>query len=108
MLFRFFPDMRLIPSASQAGKRSLPIAKAWKGAARIAPNLAGHAYTITADVDVSTDGGDGVIVAQGGRYGGISLLVKDHRVIYEVNAYGHAPDNWSLPSRFDPARRTLS
>jgi arylsulfatase len=56
---------------------------------RIAPNLAGHAYTITADVDVPADGADGVIVAQGGRYGGISLFVKDRRVVYEVNAYGH-------------------
>jgi len=56
---------------------------------RIAPNLAGRAYTITADVDVPASGADGVIIAQGSRYGGITLFVKDHRVVYEVNAYGH-------------------
>jgi len=38
---------------------------------------------------VPADGADGVIIAQGGRYGGVSLFVKDHRVVYEVNAYGH-------------------
>jgi arylsulfatase len=40
-------------------------------------------------VDVPASGADGVIIAQGGRYGGISLFVKDHRVAYEVNAFGH-------------------
>jgi arylsulfatase len=57
---------------------------------RIAPNLAGRAYTITADVDVPASGADGVIVAQGSRYGGITLFVKKHRVVYEVNAFGHS------------------
>lgn len=56
---------------------------------RVAPALVGHAYTITADVDVPADGADGVIVAQGGRYGGISLFVKNQRVVYEINAFGH-------------------
>ncbi len=56
---------------------------------RVAPNLAGRAYTITADVEVPASGADGVIVAQGGRYGGLTLFVKDRRVVYELNAYGH-------------------
>jgi arylsulfatase len=33
-------------------------------------------------------GGNGVIVAQGGRYGGFTLFVKDRHVFYEVTAYG--------------------
>jgi arylsulfatase len=56
---------------------------------RIAPFLSGHAYTITADVDVPQQGADGVIIAQGSRYGGISLFVKDGHVVYEINAYGN-------------------
>jgi hypothetical protein len=71
---------------------------------RIAPNLAGHTYTITADVDVPTDGADGVIVAQGGRYGGISLFVKDHRVVYEVNAYGHSSRQLVASEALQPGR----
>ena len=56
---------------------------------RVAPTLNGRAYTITADVVIPEDGGNGVIIAQGGRQGGLSLFVKDQRVIYEVNAYGN-------------------
>jgi arylsulfatase len=56
---------------------------------RIAPTLSGRAYTITADVDIPASGGDGVILAQGGNQGGISLFVKDQHVVYEVNAYGN-------------------
>ena len=55
----------------------------------VAPQLGGRSYTITADVDVPASGGDGVILAQGGRYGGISLFIKDRRVVYEINAYGN-------------------
>ena len=55
----------------------------------VAPQLGGRSYTITADVDVPANGGDGVILAQGGQYGGISLFVKDRRVVYEINAYGN-------------------
>jgi arylsulfatase len=63
------------------------------GAQRIptssAPRVAGHAHRITADLDVPTAGVEGVIVAQGGRYGGYTLYVKDGHVIYEVNAFGN-------------------
>jgi arylsulfatase A-like enzyme len=55
----------------------------------VGPQLGGRAYSITADIDVPIDGADGVIVAQGGRYGGLSLFVKDRRVVYEINAFGN-------------------
>jgi arylsulfatase len=54
-----------------------------------APRVAGHAHRITADLDVPAGGAEGVIVAQGGRYGGYTLYVKDGRVTYEVNAFGN-------------------
>ncbi|HEY0308060.1 MAG TPA: arylsulfatase [Acidobacteriaceae bacterium] len=56
---------------------------------RIAPSLAGHAYMITADIEVPRSGANGVIFAQGSRYGGFSLFVRDHRVVYEINAFGN-------------------
>ena len=71
---------------------------------RIAPNLAGRAYTITADVNVPSGGADGVIVAQGSRYGGITLFVKDHRVVYEVNAYGHRSGQLVAPEPLQPGK----
>lgn len=54
----------------------------------VGPQLGGRAYSITADIDVPITGADGVIIAQGGRYGGLSLFVKDRRVVYEINAFG--------------------
>jgi len=53
------------------------------------PNLRGQSHTITADVEVPAGGAEGVIIAEGGRYGGFSLYVKDGKPVYEVNAYGH-------------------
>ena len=35
-------------------------------------------------------GASGVVVAQGGRYGGFTLYVKDAHVAYETNANGHS------------------
>lgn len=54
-----------------------------------APRLVGRAHRITADVDIPPTGAEGVIVAQGGRYGGYTLFVKNGRVTYEVNAFGN-------------------
>jgi arylsulfatase len=71
---------------------------------RIAPNLAGRAYTITADVDVPASGADGVIIAQGSRYGGITLFVKDHRVVYEVNAFGYRSGQLVATEPLQPGR----
>jgi hypothetical protein len=52
---------------------------------RYAPGLYGHAYTIDADVEIPTDGAEGVIVADGGILGGFSLFLKDSHLYYEVN-----------------------
>ena len=55
---------------------------------RMGPQLVGKPHLISADVVIPASGGDGVILAQGSRYGGFTLFVKDRHVIYEVNAYG--------------------
>ena len=49
----------------------------------------GKPYTVAADVEVPSSGANGVIMAQGGRYGGTSLFVKNGHVFYEVNANGN-------------------
>lgn len=54
-----------------------------------APTLAGKAYTLSADVDIPESGANGVIIAEGGRYGGFTLFLKDNHVVYEVNAFGN-------------------
>jgi len=87
-VFPLFPSQEHQPSPS-AGK-TLFIYR--EGVERlpnkVAPQIAGRPHQITADINISAQGGDGVIIAQGSRYGGFTLFIKDRRVVYEVNAYG--------------------
>jgi len=52
------------------------------------PEVQGHSHTLTADVNVPDSNAHGVIVADGGRWGGFTLYVKDGHVTYEANASG--------------------
>ncbi len=54
----------------------------------VVPDLSGRAHRLTAEILVPRGGADGVIVAEGGRFGGFSLFVKNNRVIYENNTLG--------------------
>jgi arylsulfatase len=51
-------------------------------------NIKNRSLTITADVDIPQGGANGVIIAQGGRFGGWSLYMKGSRPIYVYNFLG--------------------
>jgi len=51
-------------------------------------NVKNQSKTITADVDIPSKSANGVILAQGGRFGGWSLYVKDGRPAYTYNFVG--------------------
>jgi arylsulfatase len=88
--FPLLPELRPQPSPSldktvfiyRSGVERLPNS--------VAPKLAGRAHEITADVSLPTGAGDGVLIAQGSRYGGFTLFIKNRHVVYEVNAYGRS------------------
>jgi arylsulfatase len=50
-------------------------------------DLRSTAYTITAEVDVKANG-NGVIVCQGGRFGGLSLYMKNGKPAFSYNYLG--------------------
>jgi arylsulfatase len=50
-------------------------------------NIKGRPHSITAEIEVSQAGADGVIIAQAGRFGGWSLYMKGGRV-HEVYNFG--------------------
>jgi arylsulfatase len=50
-------------------------------------DLRNAAYTITADVEVKANG-NGVIVCQGGRFGGLSLYMKNGKTAFTYNYLG--------------------
>jgi arylsulfatase A-like enzyme len=61
--FTYYPGMIRIPEAN-------------------APDIKNKSYRITADVEVPEGGADGVLVTQGGRFGGWALLVLDGRPMF--------------------------
>jgi arylsulfatase A-like enzyme len=53
-----------------------------------APNVKNKSHTVTAELEVPEGGAEGVIIAQGGRFAGWSLYVKDGRLKYCHNYLG--------------------
>ncbi|GAA4917305.1 arylsulfatase [Streptomonospora salina] len=53
-----------------------------------APNVKNRSHTVTAWVEVPEGGADGVLVAQGGRFGGWSLYVHEGCARYAYNYFG--------------------
>ena len=72
-----------------AGRTSLTLAEGMTGMSEnIFINIKNKSKTITADVVVPEDGGNGTIIAQGGRFGGWSLYVLDGKPAYDYNFLG--------------------
>lgn len=53
-----------------------------------APNVKNRSHTVTADVEVDEVQAEGVIIAQGGRFGGWSLYCRDGMPCYAYNYLG--------------------
>jgi arylsulfatase len=51
-------------------------------------NVKNRSHSVTAEVEVPEGGAEGVIIAQGGRFGGWSLYSKDNRLTYCHNWVG--------------------
>lgn len=51
-------------------------------------DIKNKSFAITSEVDVPTEGAEGVIIAQGGRFGGWSFYTKDGRAKFYYNVLG--------------------
>ena len=51
----------------------------------VAPSLLNTSYTITADIDVPQEGADGMIVTQGGRFGGYGMYFLKGKPVFTWN-----------------------
>jgi arylsulfatase len=54
----------------------------------VAPNIRNRSYTIAVEATIETEEAGGVLVAQGARFGGHALYVKDGRLTYVYNFVG--------------------
>jgi len=62
-----------------------------------APPTIGRSFRIDAETVIPEDGAGGVIVTQGGRYGGYAFYLKDNRPVFHYNAVG--ADQFKIVSR---------
>ena len=51
-------------------------------------NIKNKSFSVTAEIEVPASGADGVIIAQGGRFGGWSLYAKEGRLKFVYNVLG--------------------
>ena len=89
------------------GRTSLTLGEGMKGlGVDVFIDLRNKSYTMTADVEVGANG-NGVIVCQGGRFGGLSFYMKEGRPMFTYNYLGlnstHVTSGVVLP----PGRHTL-
>jgi len=71
------------------GRTSLTLYEGMAGIAENAfINVKNRSHSITAEVEIPPGGANGVILAQGGRFGGWSLYVKDGKPTYTYNWIG--------------------
>ena len=107
-------DRALRPAAAgrpdlMAGRKSLTVYEGMTGMMENAfINVKNQSVTITADVEVPAGGANGVILAQGGRFGGWSLYVKDGRPAYTYNFVGLQQYTVNASERLAPGKATIT
>ncbi|NED94049.1 arylsulfatase [Phytoactinopolyspora alkaliphila] len=72
-----------------------------------APNVKNRSHTITATVEVPREGASGVLVAQGGRFGGWSLYVDAGRPKYAYNYFGLTVHTLTAPEPLTVGRHEI-
>jgi arylsulfatase len=70
-------------------------------------NVKNRSHTITAEVEIPASGASGVILAQGGRFGGWSLYLKDGKPTYTYNFVGLRSYSVEAPQPLPAGKATL-
>jgi len=70
-------------------------------------NVKNKSLTITAELEIPEDGGNGTLIAQGGRFGGWSLYVKDGIPAYDYNWLGLQRSSVAATSKLPAGKVTL-
>jgi hypothetical protein len=72
-----------------------------------APNLLNTSYTITAEIEVPEGGAEGVIVTDGGRFGGFGLYLVKGKPVFTWNLLGIKAARWEGQDALSPGKHTL-
>jgi arylsulfatase len=71
------------------------------------PNILNNDYSIEADVTIPAPGANGVIVADGGRFGGYSLWLDHGKAAFSYNLLGIGTYRWKGMNTLTPGRHHL-
>jgi catechol 2,3-dioxygenase-like lactoylglutathione lyase family enzyme len=74
---------------------------------RTAASTHGRSYKILAEVELTDPDAQGVLLAQGSRFGGHSLFVKDRKLWYVYNFIGVPPEQQFVSEPLEPGKHVL-
>ncbi len=72
-----------------------------------APGVLARSYTITAEIEVPADGGEGMIVTCGGRFGGYGLYLLKGKPVFVYNFLGIERFRWEGQDALTPGKHTI-
>jgi arylsulfatase A-like enzyme len=72
-----------------------------------APSVLDTSYTITADVEIPQDGAEGILVTQGGRFGGYGFYLLKGKPVFLWNLVDLKRVRWEGPEALSPGKHTL-
>jgi hypothetical protein len=72
-----------------------------------APNILGKSYTITAEVEIPEDGGDGMIVTEGGHFGGYGLYLLKGKPVFLYTLLDLERFRWQGQDVLAPGKHTI-
>lgn len=91
-----------------AGRTSLTLAEGMTGMTENTfLSIKNRSFTVTADVDVPSNGGNGILIAQGGRFGGWALYVKDGVPAFDYNFLGMQRFSFSSSKKLSGGKSTI-
>ncbi len=75
----------------------------WNGA----PSVLNTSYTMTADIDVPQGGAEGMIVTDGGRFGGYGLYLLKGKPVFTWNLLDLKRVKWEAPEALSPGKHQI-
>jgi hypothetical protein len=72
-----------------------------------APNIVNKSYTITAEIEVPADGGDGMLVTTGGKFAGYGLYLLKGKPVFLYNFMDMERFRWEGSDILTPGKHTI-
>jgi arylsulfatase A-like enzyme len=76
--------------------------------ANSAPSVLDKSYTITAEVEIPNAGAEGMLVTQGGRFGGYGFYIVKNKPIFTWNLVDLKRVRWEASAALTPGRHTIA